>query len=69
MPWPAMRPSARREGLVPIVEPEVLIDGDHTLERCWQVTDATLHEVFNQLPHPGSGLRPDDSQAQHGDFW
>ncbi|NEQ30790.1 MAG: fructose-bisphosphate aldolase class I [Leptolyngbya sp. SIO4C5] len=36
-------------GLVPIVEPEVLIDGDHTLERCWQVTDATLHEVFNQL--------------------
>ncbi|MEM6518065.1 MAG: class I fructose-bisphosphate aldolase [Cyanobacteria bacterium P01_D01_bin.71] len=36
-------------GLVPIVEPEVLIDGDHTLERCWNVTDATLHEVFNQL--------------------
>jgi len=36
-------------GLVPIVEPEVLIDGDHTLEQCWQVTDATLHEVFHQL--------------------
>ena len=36
-------------GLVPIVEPEVLIDGDHTLERCWNVTDETLHEVFNQL--------------------
>ncbi|MEM9541881.1 MAG: class I fructose-bisphosphate aldolase [Cyanobacteria bacterium P01_E01_bin.42] len=36
-------------GLVPIVEPEVLIDGDHTLERCWQVTDETLHEVFNHL--------------------
>lgn len=36
-------------GLVPIVEPEVLIDGHHTLEQCWHVTDATLHEVFNQL--------------------
>jgi len=36
-------------GLVPIVEPEVLIDGNHTLEQCWQVTDATLHAVFNQL--------------------
>ena len=36
-------------GLVPIVEPEVLIDGDHTLTQCWHVTDATLHEVFHQL--------------------
>ena len=36
-------------GLVPIVEPEVLIDGDHSLERCAQVTDETLHAVFNQL--------------------
>jgi fructose-bisphosphate aldolase class I len=36
-------------GLVPIVEPETLIDGDHTIERCYEVTDVTLHEVFNQL--------------------
>lgn len=36
-------------GLVPIVEPEVLIDGDHTLERCYEVTEATLLAVFNQL--------------------
>ncbi|MEM6452114.1 MAG: class I fructose-bisphosphate aldolase [Cyanobacteria bacterium P01_D01_bin.105] len=36
-------------GLVPIVEPEVLIDGSHSLERCYQVTDETLHAVFNQL--------------------
>jgi fructose-bisphosphate aldolase class I len=36
-------------GLVPIVEPEVLIDGDHTIDRCYSVTDETLHEVFNQL--------------------
>ncbi|MBW4576089.1 MAG: fructose-bisphosphate aldolase class I [Aphanothece sp. CMT-3BRIN-NPC111] len=36
-------------GLVPIVEPEVLIDGDHTIERCYEVTEETLHTVFNQL--------------------
>lgn len=36
-------------GLVPIVEPEVLIDGDHTLERCYEVTEATLREVFSQI--------------------
>ncbi len=36
-------------GLVPIVEPEVLIDGDHTIERCYEVTDRTLQAVFNQL--------------------
>jgi fructose-bisphosphate aldolase class I len=36
-------------GLVPIVEPEVLIDGDHTIDRCYDVTDATLQVVFEQL--------------------
>jgi fructose-bisphosphate aldolase class I len=36
-------------GLVPIVEPEVLMDGAHTLERCREVTEAVLHSVFNQL--------------------
>jgi len=36
-------------GLVPIVEPEVLMDGTHTLERCQDVTNETLHCVFNQL--------------------
>ena len=36
-------------GLVPIVEPEVLINGDHTIERCYEVTEKTLHEVFRQL--------------------
>ena len=35
--------------LVPIVEPEVLMDGDHTMQRCAEVTEATLHEVFDQL--------------------
>jgi fructose-bisphosphate aldolase class I len=36
-------------GLVPIVEPEVLMDGDHTIQRCYDVTEETLHTVFNQL--------------------
>jgi fructose-bisphosphate aldolase class I len=35
--------------LVPIVEPEVLMDGDHTLERCFEVTEEVLQTVFNQL--------------------
>ncbi len=40
---------SQEAGLVPIVEPEVLIDGDHTIDHCFQVTDLTLREVFRQL--------------------
>ena len=36
-------------GLVPIVEPEVLMDGDHTLERCLEVTEEALRNAFIQL--------------------
>jgi fructose-bisphosphate aldolase class I len=36
-------------GLVPIVEPEVLMTGDHTLERCRETTEKVLHTVFDQL--------------------
>jgi len=36
-------------GLVPIVEPEVLMDGSHSLDDCFDVTEATLHAVFNEL--------------------
>jgi len=36
-------------GLVPVVEPEVLMDGDHTLERCCEVTDEVLRTVFSEL--------------------
>ena len=39
----------QEEGVVPIVEPEVLMDGGHTLERCAEVTDAVLHQVFDAL--------------------
>ena len=41
------------QGLVPIVEPEVLIDGDHTIERCHEVSDAVLHAVFEALHRHG----------------
>jgi len=36
-------------GLVPIVEPEVLLDGDHTIERCLEVIELVQHEVFHAL--------------------
>jgi fructose-bisphosphate aldolase class I len=36
-------------GLVPVVEPEVLMDGDHNLARCAQITEEVLRAVFEQL--------------------
>ena len=39
----------QEQGLVPIVEPEVLMDGRHTIERCGEITSQMLHAVFNAL--------------------
>ncbi|MFZ3033519.1 MAG: class I fructose-bisphosphate aldolase [Parvibaculum sp.] len=39
----------QKNGIVPIVEPEVLMDGDHTADRCFEVTEATLRALFNAL--------------------
>ena len=36
-------------GVVPIVEPEVLLDGTHSLDECYEVTEATLRALFGQL--------------------
>jgi fructose-bisphosphate aldolase class I len=36
-------------GIVPIVEPEVLMDGDHDIDRCYEVTEFVLKEQFQQL--------------------
>jgi len=49
--------------LVPIVEPEVLMDGNHTIERCYEVSERTLKKVFEELAHedvylPGILLKP-----------
>jgi fructose-bisphosphate aldolase class I len=40
---------SQEAGLVPIVEPEVLMDGDHTIERCFEVTGKMLQRVFHRL--------------------
>jgi fructose-bisphosphate aldolase class I len=50
-------------GLVPIVEPEVLMDGDHTIDRCEHVTEWTLNAVYdalylNKVQLEGSVLKP-----------
>ena len=39
----------QEQHLVPIVEPEVLMDGSHTIERCEEVTGVVLHAVFHAL--------------------
>ena len=54
---------SQEAGLVPVVEPEVLMDGDHDIDRCYAATKATLREVYYQLGHqrvdlPGTLLKP-----------
>ncbi|HXG79999.1 MAG TPA: class I fructose-bisphosphate aldolase [Methyloceanibacter sp.] len=39
----------QEEDLVPIVEPEVLMDGDHTIDRCYEVTEWVLKTVYREL--------------------
>jgi fructose-bisphosphate aldolase class I len=39
----------QEQGIIPIVEPEVLMDGSHTIDRCEEVTGNVLHAVFNAL--------------------
>jgi fructose-bisphosphate aldolase class I len=40
---------SQEAGLVPIIEPEVLMDGDHSIETSFDVTSRTLHAVFTEL--------------------
>jgi fructose-bisphosphate aldolase, class I len=46
----------QEQELVPIVEPEVLMDGSHTIERCEEVTGVVLHAVFRALFEQGVAL-------------
>jgi fructose-bisphosphate aldolase, class I len=51
------------ENLVPIVEPEVLMDGDHDVDRCMAVTEFVLRHVYEELYHArvkleGTVLKP-----------
>ncbi len=41
--------ACQEAGIVPIVEPEVLIDGDHSIEHCAEVCEIVLHELFHAL--------------------
>ncbi|KTD23980.1 class I fructose-bisphosphate aldolase [Legionella maceachernii] len=41
--------TCQSEGIVPIVEPEVLMDGDHSIEHCAEATEMVLHELFHAL--------------------
>lgn len=41
--------SCQAVGIVPIVEPEVLMDGDHSIEHCAEATEMVLHELFRAL--------------------
>ena len=56
----------QEQHLVPIVEPEVLMDGDHSIERCEEVTGAVLHAVFGALWEQGVVLEVHVAQAQYG---
>ena len=47
---------SQEQEFVPIVEPEVLMDGSHTIERCEEVTGAVLHAVFHALFEQGVAL-------------
>ena len=40
---------AQEAGLVPIVEPEVMMDGDHGIERCAEATEAALNALYREL--------------------
>tara|TARA_A100000164_G_scaffold256730_1_gene228817 strand:- start:1186 stop:2196 length:1011 start_codon:yes stop_codon:yes gene_type:complete len=53
----------QEQGLVPIIEPEVIMEGDHNAERCFQVTSEILSQTFNDCKKqgvhlPGTLLKP-----------
>lgn len=47
----------QEEGIVPIVEPEVLMDGEHTIQKCYEVTENVLNKVFASLKEKGVNLK------------
>ena len=53
-------------GIVPIVEPEVLMDGDHTIERSFEVTTAVLDALYEALYLQRVPPRRQPPEAQHG---
>ena len=47
----------QEEKMVPIVEPEVLMDGDHTIDKCYDVTSKVLEECYKELSIHGVNLK------------
>ena len=47
----------QEQGIVPIVEPEVLMDADNDIETCFRATRRTLHKVFDELYHQRVDLK------------
>ena len=43
--------------MVPIVEPEVLMDGDHTIDNCYDVTSRVLAECYKELDNHNVNLK------------
>lgn len=43
----------QEQDIVPMVEPEILMDGNHTIEKCYEVTALTLKTLFEQLAQQG----------------
>ncbi len=63
---------SQEAGLVPIVEPEVLMDGEHDIDRCDEVTKRTLSALYEQLDAhkidlPGTLLKPNMVLPGKGD--
>ena len=48
---------AQDNGMVPIVEPEVLMDGDHNIDECYQATERSLKSLFNHLEKRGVNIK------------
>ena len=48
---------AQDNGMVPIVEPEVLMDGDHNIEECYKATERSLKSLFIHLENKGVNIK------------
>ena len=48
---------AQNNGMVPIVEPEVIMDGDHSIDKCYEATDRSLKSLFSHLEQNGVDIK------------
>ena len=55
---------AQEAGIVPIVEPDVLMDGVHDIETCFRVTETTLRIVFSELHEQGVDCERDEDEQR-----